>query len=934
MKKDSARTDDEETRQRQAEISALSEASRAVLDYRDFESAARSIFDACKRSTGATAGYVALLNEDGTENKVVFLDSGGAACAVDPALPMPIRGLREEAYRTGKAVYENDFSHSQWTRFLPQGHASLDSVLFAPLLIKGIVVGLLGLANKPGGFTETDARMASTFGELAAIALLNSRALESLRSSEERFRAVAQTAGDAIITIDSRGNIVFWNEAATTIFGYAPDEAIGKPLTFIMPERFHADHQNGVERVVSTGKSRILGETVEMVGLGRDGREFPIELSLSTWKSRDQIFFTGIIRDITERMQAEELLRDQTQFITTVFESLAHPFYVVDANDYTIKMANSAAYLGTLSETVTCHALTHGRRTPCGDDAHLCPLEEIKKTGEPAVTEHVHYDREGHRRVYEVRGHPIFGSEGKVAQIIEYTLDITERKRAEEALRERTHELGERVQELNCLYGISALVERPGISLAEILQETVDLIPLAWQYPEITAARVVLEGHEFKTANYGETTPWQQVADIRVRGQQSGTVEVCYLEERPQGDEGPFLREERSLLSAIAERLGGITERVRAEEALHKAHDELELRVRQRTAELAQANLDLHAEIAQHNQTAETLRESEERYRRLVEVAFEAIAIRCEGKIVYINPAGAKLLGADNPDELIGRPFRDFVHPDYWEIVQTRAQGAQEDGLSLPRMEEKLIRLDGNILEVEVAGIPVTYEGRPAVQIVIHDLTARKRAERERQKERERIARDLHDSLGHSLGFLHLKLDQLAYGEGLGDAERLRQDMAQMRDVANQAYEIVRGMLATLHPSNVASLADALLALARAAGQRAHFTVQFSSEGLPSALHPIVQQQTVYIFQEALNNITKHANAECVDINLCWTEEALTAVISDNGCGFDVADQHSDGHYGLRIMQERAEEINGQLVLTSGPGCGTQITLRLPLQRP
>jgi PAS domain S-box-containing protein len=375
-------------------------------------------------------------------------------------------------------------------------------------------------------------------------------------------------------------------------------------------------------------------------------------------------------------------------------------------------------------------------------------------------------------------------------------------------------------------------------------------------------------------------------------------------------------------------------QRAQAEDALRKSNDELETRVAERTIELTQVNAELINEIAQHKQTTDTLRESEERYRRLVEVAFEAIAIRCEGKIVYINPAGAKLLGANNPGELIGRPFLDFVHPDYWEIVHTRAQGAQEDGLGQPLTEEKLISLDGNTVEVEVAGIPVAYEGRPAVQIVIHDLTARKRAERERQKERERIARDLHDSLGHSLGFLHLKLDQLAYGEDLGDVQRLRQDVAQMRDVANQAYEIVRGMLATLHPSNVGSLTETLLALARAAGQKAHFTVQFSSEGLPSALHPIVQQQTLYIFQEALNNITRHANAERVDINLCWTEEALTAVISDNGCGFDVADQHSDGHYGLSIMQERTEEINGQLLLTSGPGCGTQITLRLPLQRP
>jgi len=170
----------EESRQRQAEISALLEGSRAVLEYREFEEAARSIFDSCKSLIGATGGYVALLTEDGTENEVLFLDSGGRPCTVDPNLPMPTRGLREVAYRTAKAVYHNDFSKSEWVKYMPEGHVGLDNVLFAPLTIEGKAVGLLGLANKPGGFTEDDARMASAFGELAAIALLNSQTLEAL----------------------------------------------------------------------------------------------------------------------------------------------------------------------------------------------------------------------------------------------------------------------------------------------------------------------------------------------------------------------------------------------------------------------------------------------------------------------------------------------------------------------------------------------------------------------------------------------------------------------------------------------------------------------------------------------------------------------------------------------------------------------------------
>jgi PAS domain S-box-containing protein len=124
--------------------------------------------------------------------------------------------------------------------------------------------------------------------------------------------------------------------------------------------------------------------------------------------------------------------------------------------------------------------------------------------------------------------------------------------------------LAERVKELECLYGISEIVERPQITLTEIYQGVVDLLPSGWQYPEVACARLAIEGREFKTANYGRT-PWAHSADIKVYGVTAGLISVGYLEERPAGDEGPFLKEERQLINAVAERLGRIIERIRAE---------------------------------------------------------------------------------------------------------------------------------------------------------------------------------------------------------------------------------------------------------------------------------------------------------------------------------------------------------------------------------
>ncbi|MBE9520691.1 MAG: GAF domain-containing protein, partial [Proteobacteria bacterium] len=134
-------------------------------------------------------------------------------------------------------------------------------------------------------------------------------------------------------------------------------------------------------------------------------------------------------------------------------------------------------------------------------------------------------------------------------------------------LQKRTHDLGERVKELNCLYGISHIVEKHGSSLGRVCQRIVDLIPVSWQYPEITCARISLFGHLYHTENFKENK-WNQTSNIIVKGESIGAVEVSYLAARPEIDEGPFLKEERSLIDAIASRLGRIIERIDAEKEL------------------------------------------------------------------------------------------------------------------------------------------------------------------------------------------------------------------------------------------------------------------------------------------------------------------------------------------------------------------------------
>jgi len=166
--------------------------------------------------------------------------------------------------------------------------------------------------------------------------------------SERRFRAITQSANDAIITADSAGNIVNWNPGAERLFGYTATEIAGQSLMRLIPERFHDRHRAGLARVAAGGTPHLIGKTVELAGLRMDGSEFPLELSLAQWEITSGRFFTAVIRDITERKRAEKLFSDQLAEIQrgrlewqAVFDSISQPIFLHDG-EFRITRANKA----------------------------------------------------------------------------------------------------------------------------------------------------------------------------------------------------------------------------------------------------------------------------------------------------------------------------------------------------------------------------------------------------------------------------------------------------------------------------------------------------------------------------------------------------------------------------------------------------------------
>jgi len=166
----------------------------------------------------------------------------------------------------------------------------------------------------------------------------------------------------------------------------------------------------------------------------------------------------------------------------------------------------------------------------------------------------------------------------------------TNNRASESELYELNYILRERIKEINCLYGISRLVEERNTSIDTILQGVVNLLPPSWQYPEATCARIKVRNRQITTANFMETI-WKQAEEIIVNGEKYGIIEVYYLEEKPKSDEGPFLKEERDLIHAVAERLGHIIERNFAEQSLQSLYEE-EKKLRQRLQAEMQGRID------------------------------------------------------------------------------------------------------------------------------------------------------------------------------------------------------------------------------------------------------------------------------------------------------------------------------------------------------
>ncbi|MHB8810423.1 MAG: PAS domain-containing protein [Desulfobulbaceae bacterium] len=229
---------------------------------------------------------------------------------------------------------------------------------------------------------------------------------------------------------DVRGRYLGCNTAFAEFFSVPRERIIGSTVHDIAPaDKAAVFHGNDQELLQNPGRQVYESPIIDLAG-----REHHVLFNKATFLEEDGSpgGIVGIITDITERKRTEVFLASQTSFLHTIVESLAYPFYVIDVRDYSIVLANSFLCPDSGWQGKTCYQLTHRTTAPCQGAEHICPLQEVLRTGKPVTTEHIHYTHQGERRYMEVNGYPVFNAQGEIIQLIEYAKDITTLKMAEQ----------------------------------------------------------------------------------------------------------------------------------------------------------------------------------------------------------------------------------------------------------------------------------------------------------------------------------------------------------------------------------------------------------------------------------------------------------------------------------------------------------------------
>lgn len=393
--------------------------------------------------------------------------------------------------------------------------------------------------------------------------------------SERRFRAIMQSANDAIISADSTGKVVGWNNSAERLFGYTEAEIIGQPITVLMPEHFRNLHSAGLARVVAGGTPHVIGKSVELAGLRKDGSEFSLELSLAQWQAAEGQFFTAIIRDITERKRVEKDL----QLFKELLEKSNDAIFINDAETSLILYVNEQALkkLGYTREELLGMRVTDIEATLPGKFSWKKHMTELDAAGFMLI-EGRHRRKDGVIFPAEISTRNIQVEGGKFNLAI--VRDITERKLVEERIREseaRYRGIFEYSNDIIYLLNMDGTFNSLNPAFGRITGWTAEEWIGKSFAPIVHPDDLSVANTAFQKTLAGESTPTFRLRLARKSGQ------YFYADLSIT----PF---EHDVIMGIAR---DVSERQLAEEKIRQLNEELETKVQERTRQLLAAQEEL-----------------------------------------------------------------------------------------------------------------------------------------------------------------------------------------------------------------------------------------------------------------------------------------------------------------------------------------------------
>lgn len=520
-----------------------------------------------------------------------------------------------------------------------------------------------------------------------------------VRESEERYRRLVEISPDSIFVYQG-GKIVFANRACADLLG-GGDAAwvIGKsPFDFVHPD-YREIARNRIGNALS-GDAQVPYRDIRM--LRHDGSAVEVETTAIRFSTGDEEALQVIVRDVTERRRLEEDRSAALRKYKALFDSFPLGITVADRDGKIVESnATAERLLGLGAEEQARRAIDGGEWRIVRTDGTDMPTEEyasVRSLREGRIVENAEMGVMGPRGEsiwLNVTAAPL--ADGGV--VITYG-DITERKRAERELRESEARFS---RVFHSSPACQFITTYPDGKIVDANEAAADLLGLSREamLGNSTLGLGVWRSPEERNDILGEIAAKGRIRQREVAFRRSGGEPVTVL----ISAEPIELRGETCLIATIVD----VTERRRASAAL---------------------------------------RQSEERYRRLVEISPDAVFINQDDRIVYANPAMARLLGAEDASPIVGKRPLEIFHPDSYELVIARIKALRDGDEAVPTVEEKVLRLDGTSVNVEVSAIPFELEGRRAIQVIMRDISERLAAEADRHREalRTDVLLELHQT--------------------------------------------------------------------------------------------------------------------------------------------------------------------------------------------